>query len=95
MAQDEQLEPESAADEQQSPEEGGEAGKAKRASGKDRRSHADRALAQLRAAKKAQRDVTDPVERARLQLAEANVLALLELADAIAGGSGDEAPPPE
>jgi hypothetical protein len=95
LAQDEQLEPESGTDEPESAEEDGGAGKAKRSSGKGRRSHADRALAQLRAAKKAQRDVTDPVERARLQLAEANVLALLELADAIAGGSGDEAPSPE
>jgi hypothetical protein len=31
--------------------------------------------------------VSDPVERARFLLAEANVLALLELADAISGGS--------
>jgi hypothetical protein len=52
------------------------------------RSHDERALASIRAASKGQREVSDPVERAQLLLAEANVLALLELADAIGGGSG-------
>jgi hypothetical protein len=63
--------------------------KAKRGGGdKSRRSHAERAMANIRSAKKGQREVSDPVERARFMLAEANVLALLELADAISGGSG-------
>jgi hypothetical protein len=57
--------------------------KAKRATDKAPRSTAERALAHLRSAKKGQREVTDPAERAELLLAEANVLALLELADAI------------
>jgi hypothetical protein len=34
--------------------------------------------------------VSEPVERAQFLLAEANVLALLELADAIGGGSRPE-----
>jgi hypothetical protein len=59
--------------------------KAKRAAEKPRRSHAERAMANIRSAKKGQREVSDPVERARFLLAEANVLALLELADAISG----------
>jgi hypothetical protein len=68
----------------------GSAGKAKtkRAADKPRRSHGERAVANIRSAKKGQREVSDPVERARFMLAEANVLALLELADAISGGSG-------
>ncbi len=73
--------------------------KAKRARGKDRRSHGERAMANLRAAKKGQREVSDPVKRAQFLLAEANVLALLELADAISGDSasaaGEEAASPE
>jgi hypothetical protein len=60
-------------------------GKAKRGGDKARRSHAERAMANVRSAKKGQREVSDPVERARFLLAEANVLALLELADAIGG----------
>src|SRR5215211_2170759 len=62
-------------------------GKAKRGADKARRSHAERALANVRSAKKGQREVSDPVERAQFLLAEANVLALLELADAISGRS--------
>jgi hypothetical protein len=63
--------------------------KTKRGGGdKARRSHGERAIANIRAAKKGQREVSDPVERARFLLAEANVLALLDLADAIGGGSG-------
>jgi len=62
-------------------------GKAKRGADKARRSHAERALANLRSAKKGQREVSDPVERAQFLLAEANVLALLELANAISGSS--------
>jgi hypothetical protein len=63
-------------------------GKAKRGGGdKARRSHGERAMANIRAAKKGQREISDPVERARFLLAEANVLALLDLADAIGGGS--------
>lgn len=61
--------------------------KGKRGADKTRRSHAERAMANLRSAKKGQREVSDPVERAQFLLAEANVLALLELADAISGGS--------
>jgi hypothetical protein len=69
---------------------GGAAGKAKakRAVGdKPRRTHADRAMASLRAAKRGQREVTEPAERARFLLAEANVLALLDVAEALAGPS--------
>jgi hypothetical protein len=58
---------------------------------KAQRSHSERAMANIRAAKKRQREVSDPVERARISLAEANVLALLELADAIASSSGANA----
>jgi hypothetical protein len=59
--------------------------KGKRGADKTRRSHAERAMANLRSAKKGQREVSDPVERAQFLLAEANVLALLELANAISG----------
>jgi hypothetical protein len=62
-------------------------GKEKSTAYKARRSHAERAMANIRSAKKGQREVSDPVERARFLLAEANVLALLELADAIGGNS--------
>ena len=74
------------------PDAAGRAAKAKRRrTGKGERSHAERAMANIRTAKKRQREVSDPVERARIILAEANVLALLELADAIAGSSGSDA----
>ena len=60
--------------------------KSKRAGGKKpQRTHADRAMASLRAAKRGQREVSDPTERARILLAEANVLALLDVADALSG----------
>ena len=58
--------------------------KAKRASEKPRRTHSDRAVASIRAAKRGMREVSDPLARARILLAEANVLALLELAAALA-----------
>jgi hypothetical protein len=61
--------------------------KSKRASEKPRRTHADRAMASLRAAKRGQREVSDPAERARFMLAEANVLALLDVAEALGGPS--------
>lgn len=61
--------------------------KSKRAAEKPHRTHADRAMASLRAAKRGQREVFDPTERARLLLAEANVLALLDVAEALAGSS--------
>lgn len=50
---------------------------------KPRRSHGERAMASLRAAKKGHREMTEPVERAQFLLAEANVLALLDVADAL------------
>jgi hypothetical protein len=53
------------------------------------KSYGKRALASLRAAKRGQVDVADPVERAQLLLAEANVLALLELAQALGEHSDD------
>lgn len=50
-----------------------------------------RAMASLRSAKRIQNDVSDPVERSRILLAEANVLALLDLADALrANGDADK-----
>jgi hypothetical protein len=82
-------------------ERAGAKAKAKRGAAKAPRTNAERAMAHIRAAKKDQREVSDPVERVRLLLAEANVLALLELADAISGDAngGGEAPgvesPPE
>jgi hypothetical protein len=57
--------------------------KATRAKKKGGRSHSDRALAILRTAKRDQREIADPAERARSLVAEANVLALLEVADAL------------
>jgi hypothetical protein len=60
--------------------------KSKRAGGeKPKRTHADRAMASLRAAKRGQREVSDPADRAQLLLAEANVLALLDVAEALGG----------
>jgi hypothetical protein len=62
--------------------------KSKRAGGeKPHRSHADRAMANIRAAKRGQREVSEPTERARILLAEANVLALLDVAEALGGSS--------
>jgi hypothetical protein len=66
--------------------------KQKRAgAGKGRKSHGERALASIRAANKDQQEVSDPAERARFLLAEANVLALLDVADALGGGSSSDA----
>jgi hypothetical protein len=45
-------------------------------------------MASLRSAKRLQNDVSDPVERSRILLAEANVLALLDLADALGRPAG-------
>jgi hypothetical protein len=90
--QDEEREAATTADETESAPEGpaGKA-KAKREGGdKPRRSHGERAVANIRSAKKGQREVSDPVERARFLLAEANVLALLELADALGDNSGTD-----
>jgi hypothetical protein len=50
-----------------------------------RKSHRDRAVGNLKGAKRLQREVSEDGERAQLLLAEANVLALLDLADAIRG----------
>jgi hypothetical protein len=66
--------------------------KSKRAGEKRQRTHADRAMASLRAAKRGQREVSEPTERARFLLAEANVLALLDVADALVGSSSTEPP---
>jgi hypothetical protein len=74
-------------------------GKQKRADRqKTRKSNAERALANLRAAKRAQREISEPAERAWILLAEANVLALLDVADALGalsaatGGLQDDRP---
>jgi hypothetical protein len=55
------------------------------------RTPGDRAVANLRSARRIQKDIADPAERSRVLLAEANVLALLDLADALRrpGGSGE------
>ena len=53
-------------------------------SARPRRTHADRALAGVRAARKVQPEITDPAERVRALLAEAHVLALLDVAAALA-----------
>jgi hypothetical protein len=91
LTQDDQREP--ANENESESSSAGAGGKAKRAKAKAPRTNAERAMAHIRSAKKDQREVSDPVERARLLLAEANVLALLELADAISGVAiGDSAP---
>lgn len=57
---------------------------------KQRRSHATRSNANLRSAKRANRgEDVDPEEQLRLLLAEAQVLALLDLADAVRGSTGE------
>ena len=67
---------------------------------RSRKTHGQRALAGIRAAKRGQREIADPTERVRILLAEANVLALLDLADAFArnpaatDGKSEGAPPP-
>jgi hypothetical protein len=50
---------------------------------KSRKSHAERALSSIRVAKRGQREITDPADRVRILLAEANILALLDVADAL------------
>jgi hypothetical protein len=91
MRDEERAAPDAPGVEAAEPKAAGRAAKAKRRrAGKGQRSHSERAMANIRAAKKRQREVSDPVERARIILAEANVLALLELADAIAGSSGSD-----
>jgi hypothetical protein len=68
----------------------GTAAKAKKRAGdKPKRSHGERAMANLRAAKRGQREVSEPTERAQFLLAEANVLALLDVAQALGGSSGN------
>ena len=55
-----------------------------------RKSYSDRAAASLRSARRSGLEVSDPEERTQFLLAEANVLVLLELADAIRGSNGTE-----
>lgn len=55
--------------------------------GRARRTHGEHAMANLRTAKRNQRDVPEGDERVQFLLAEANVLALLDLAEAIRGQS--------
>lgn len=90
MQEEERAAPDAPGAEAAESEPAGRKGKARRRE-KGQRSHSERAMANIRAAKKRQREVADPVERARIILAEANVLALLELADAIGGSSGADA----
>ncbi len=74
-----------------SPEDPDQAEGAGDAQPKQRRTHADRANANLRAAKRATRgEDADPNERLRFLLAEAEVLAMLDLSDALRGGGGEE-----
>jgi hypothetical protein len=51
------------------------------------RSLHDRAMASMRSASRTMREVSEPEARAKYMLAEANVLALLDLADAIRDAS--------
>ena len=69
---------------------GAEPGKTK--GEKPQRSHGERAIATLRSAKRVQSEVSDPAELSRILMAEANVLALLDLADALrrANGGGQD-----
>jgi hypothetical protein len=70
---------------------GGDEAKASRRKGeKQRRTHGERAAANLRSAKRSQREVTEPDDKARFLMAEAEVLALLELADAFRGSTNSE-----
>jgi hypothetical protein len=52
-----------------------------------RRSPGERADATMRTANRTLREVADPNQRAKFLLTQANVLALLDLADAIRGSS--------
>jgi hypothetical protein len=54
---------------------------------KARRALNERAMASLRHAGRAMREVTEPEARVKFMLAEANVLALLDLADAVRNSS--------
>jgi hypothetical protein len=53
------------------------------------RSLHDRAMASMRSASRTMRDVSEPEARAKYMLAEANVLARLDLADAIRGSAAN------
>lgn len=83
MTPEEQLETE----EEAAPEGEGEAKGAK--GSKPRRTHGERALVNIRSAKRTMQEAedSDPGDRAQYLLAEANVLALLDLADALRGAS--------
>jgi hypothetical protein len=59
------------------------AGAAKKIAKDAGRTHADRALGHIRAARRGQREISDPIGRAQLLLAEAHALALLDVADAL------------
>jgi len=59
---------------------------------KARRARNERAMASLRHAGRSMREVTEPEARARFMVAEANVLALLDLADAIRNSSLNSKP---
>jgi hypothetical protein len=54
---------------------------------KRRRTLNDRAMASMRTASRRMRDVSEPEAQAKFTLAEANVLALRDLADAIRNSS--------
>jgi hypothetical protein len=84
---EEQSETATTPDPETAPEGAAVKAKLKRAGEKPRRTHADRAMASIRAAKRGQREVSEPAERARFLLAEANVLALLDVAEALGESS--------
>ena len=69
--------------------EGGQAGAKEGRGSKPRRTHGERALVNIRSAKRTMQEAkdSDPGDRAEYLLAEANVLALLDLADALRGPS--------
>jgi hypothetical protein len=64
-----------------------QAGGAEAKAEKERRKLNDRAIASVRGAGRTMREVEEPEARARFMLAEANVLAILDLADAIRSSS--------
>jgi hypothetical protein len=55
-----------------------------------RKTYSERAAASLRSARRSGQELSDPDERTQFLLAEANVLVLLELADAIRGSNSAE-----
>lgn len=57
---------------------------------KRERTNGERAQGNLKAAKRHLREVTDPQVKAQFMLAEANVLALLALAESFNGKSAEE-----